>query len=81
MGHSALNDIVLPGDGVAPLNMVPVDFVVNAALALSRDPRAAGKTFHVVDPNPLSSRTVYDLMAQKAGRRLRTVRISPGLTR
>ncbi|MBI5496523.1 MAG: SDR family oxidoreductase [Deltaproteobacteria bacterium] len=71
----------LPGDGVAPLNMVPVDFVVNASLALSRDPRAVGRTFHVVDPNPLSSRAVYDLMAQKAGRRPRTLRISPGLTR
>lgn len=71
----------LPGDGVAPLNMVPVDFVVAATLALSRDPRALGKTFHLVDPNPPSSRAVYDLMAAKAGRRLRTLRISPGLTR
>jgi len=71
----------LPGDGVAPLNMVPVDFVVRSALALSDDPRAVGRTFHVVDPNPLASRTVYELMAEKAGRRTPPVRISTNVSR
>ena len=60
----------LPGNGVAPLNVVPVDFVVNAVWALSRDPRAVGKTFHLVDPNPMSARRVYELIAQKANKRL-----------
>lgn len=71
----------LPGDGVAPLNMVPVDFVVRAALALSADARAVGRTFHVVDPNPQASRTVYELMAEKSGRRTPPVRISTNMTR
>lgn len=60
----------LPGDGVAPLNVVPVDFLVRAVWAISRDPRAVGKTFHLVDPNPMSARRVYELIAQGSQRRL-----------
>lgn len=60
----------LPGNGVAPLNVVPVDFVVNAVWAISKDPRATGRTFHLVDPNPMSARRVYELIAHKANKRL-----------
>lgn len=60
----------LPGNGVAPLNVVPVDFVVAATWTISRDPRAVGRTFHLVDPNPMSARRVYELIAQKANKRL-----------
>lgn len=56
----------LPGRGAAPLNIVPVDFVVEAASSLAKDPRAAGGTFHLTDPCPFSSRTVYELVAQRA---------------
>src|SRR3712207_7408570 len=37
---------------------------------LSRDPRGAGRTFHLVDPNPMSARRVYELIAEKANRKL-----------
>ncbi|WP_171434973.1 SDR family oxidoreductase [Corallococcus exercitus] len=60
----------LPGNGVAPLNVVPVDFVVEAVWRLSRDARAQGRTFHLVDPNPMSARRVYELIAEKAHKRL-----------
>jgi thioester reductase-like protein len=60
----------LPGDGVAPLNVVPVDFVVEAALSISANPAAVGKTVHVVDPSPLSARKVYQLIAGRVNRRL-----------
>jgi thioester reductase-like protein len=60
----------LPGNGVAPLNVVPVDFVSKAVWQLSRDPRAVGKTLHLVDPNPMSARRVYELIAEKANKRL-----------
>ncbi len=60
----------LPGDGVAPLNVVPVDFVVEAALSISGNPAAVGKTVHVVDPSPLSARKVYQLIAERVNRRL-----------
>ncbi|MFL5270687.1 MAG: SDR family oxidoreductase [Anaeromyxobacteraceae bacterium] len=60
----------LPGRGTAPLNVVPVDFVVDAALSIGGNPAAAGKTVHLVDPSPLSARTVYELVAKRAGKTL-----------
>ena len=57
-------------DGVAPLNVVPVDFVVRAAVHLSVDPRARGQTFHLVDPSPMSVARVYQLIAERANRRI-----------
>jgi thioester reductase-like protein len=60
----------LPGNGVAPLNVLPVDFAVEATLAISRDLRAVGRTFHLVDPNPMSARRVYELIAEKANKKL-----------
>jgi thioester reductase-like protein len=62
--------IPLPGEGIAPLNLVPVDFVTRATVALATDKRSLSHTYHLVDPNPLSSRHVYKLIAQKAGKRL-----------
>jgi thioester reductase-like protein len=60
----------LPGNGVAPLNVVPVDFVVDAALSIGAHPGAVGRTVHLADPAPLSARRVYELIAEKAGKTL-----------
>jgi thioester reductase-like protein len=60
----------LPGDGTAPLNVVPVDFVTRGIWELSRQPRAVGRTFHLVDPNPMSARRVYEIVAEKEKKRL-----------
>ena len=62
--------IPLPGEGIAPLNLVPVDFVTRATVALATDKRSFGQTYHLVDPNPLSSRHVYKMIAQKTGKKL-----------
>jgi thioester reductase-like protein len=65
----------LPGEAVAPLHVVPVDYVVQATAAIAADPRAAGRTFHLVDPNPMSSRRVYQMVAQRAHRPLPRLRV------
>jgi hypothetical protein len=39
-------------------------------MAIHHDARAVGRTFHLVDPNPLSARRVYELIAQRAGKGL-----------
>jgi thioester reductase-like protein len=59
----------LPGRGDEPLNLVPIDWVARAAVAIGRDSRARGRTFHLVDPNPLPVRRVFELAAQAGGRR------------
>ncbi len=65
----------LPGDAAAPLNVVPVDFVVNAAVSIGANPRAAGRTVHLVDPAPLSARRVYEMIAERAGKKLPSVSV------
>jgi thioester reductase-like protein len=71
----------LPGSGSAPLHLVPIDFVVDAAFALARDPRAVGRTFHLVDPCPLAARRVYELVAERASRKPPKGSIPEGLAR
>src|SRR5690606_11955390 len=51
-----------------PLNLVPVDYVVEAGMHIARHPRAIGRTFHIVDPDPLTTRRVVELIADAAGR-------------
>ncbi len=60
--------VPLPGRGDVPLNLVPIDYVVEAGYAISRDPRSIGRTFHIVDENPPTARRVFELIAEAAGR-------------
>jgi thioester reductase-like protein len=52
------------GKSAAPFNVVPVDFVVNGLLAGSKDDKAIGETFHLVDPEPVSSGDVFTLLSE-----------------
>lgn len=58
----------LPGRGETPLNLVPIDYVVDAGYAIAKDRRSLGKTFHLVDPDPITARRVFELIARAAGR-------------
>jgi nucleoside-diphosphate-sugar epimerase len=64
-------DVHLPyiGRGDYPLNIVPVDYVVDAMAYLGRLADSAGKTYHLVDQNPLSSRTVFQLICALADKK------------
>ncbi len=59
----------LPGSGDEALNLVPIDWVARASVALGRDPRARGRTFHLVDPQPFTTRKVFEVVARAGGRR------------
>lgn len=69
VGAPAEVPIPLPGKGEKPLNLVPIDWVCEAMYALSRHPEARGRTFHLTDPNPLSARKIFELVARHARRR------------
>jgi nucleoside-diphosphate-sugar epimerase len=58
----------MPSRGETPLNLVPIDYVVDAGLHIAEHPRAKGRTFHLVDPDPLTVRRVIELIADAAGR-------------
>jgi thioester reductase-like protein len=54
------------GRGDAPLHLVPIDYVVDAAWQIAHSAGSAGKTFHIVDPDPLSARAVFEGVAAHA---------------
>ncbi len=60
--------VALPVPGAHPLHVVPVDFAVRAAVALTRHPGAQGGTYHLVDPKPMTARAFFDAIADAAGR-------------
>lgn len=51
------------GNDAVRLNLVPVDFVVNAIAALATDERAISQTLHLADPNPLTTGELFDTVA------------------
>lgn len=53
------------GNSEAPFNVVPVDFVVDAIAAVSRDPDATGETLHLVDPDPMTARELLQLLSKE----------------
>jgi thioester reductase-like protein len=61
--------LLFSGKGDAPFNLVPSDWVARAAVAIGRDARAPGHTFHLVDSKPLTARAVFDLVARASGNR------------
>lgn len=58
------------GNREVRLNLVPVDFVVKAMTALSKDDRAAGKTVQLADPHPLTTEELFEAIVESlTGRR------------
>jgi thioester reductase-like protein len=57
------------GNAEVRLNVVPVDFVVEAMAALARDERSAGETVQLADPAPLTTEELFDVISRNlAGR-------------
>ena len=56
----------LLGRGDAPLHLVPIDYVIEAAWRVGRAEGSAGKVFHLVDPSPMSARAVFEGVAEHA---------------
>lgn len=56
------------GSGRSEINLVPVDFVVEALARLSSVASSAGKTYHLTDPHPLSVYEVEEVFARALGK-------------
>jgi nucleoside-diphosphate-sugar epimerase len=52
------------GNRKVSLNLVPVDFVVEAITALARDEQAVGKTVQLADPRPFTTHELCDVIAE-----------------
>ena len=54
----------------APVQVVPIDFVVRASHFLAARPEAYGKRYHLVDAAPLTLKAFLQLAAEASGKRL-----------
>jgi thioester reductase-like protein len=69
--------IPLPGSGEQACHLVPLDYVVEAGLAVADHPDSAGRTFQLVDERPNSLARVFELLNEAAER----TPAPPGLAR
>ena len=51
------------------LNLVPVDFVIEAMVTLATDDRAVGMTLQLADPAPLTTQELFDEISKAVGGR------------
>ncbi len=56
------------GQGTAEVNLVPVDFVLEAVARLSSWEGSGGKTYHLTDPAPRTALEVAELLAKSIGK-------------
>jgi nucleoside-diphosphate-sugar epimerase len=57
------------GNSDVSLNLVPIDFVIEAMVALAKDDRAIGATVQLADPAPLTTRQLFDEISKAIGGR------------
>jgi thioester reductase-like protein len=57
------------GNSEVSLNLVPIDFVIEAMVALAQDDRAIGATVQIADPAPLTTEQLFDEIARTVGGR------------
>lgn len=50
------------------VNFIPIDYAVKAGIHIAQDSRSLGRTFHVVDPKPLTVHRAFELFAEAAGK-------------
>jgi nucleoside-diphosphate-sugar epimerase len=79
--HPSLFSLINIGNREVRLNLVPVDFVVEAMSALTRDERATGATLQLADPAPLTTHELFESIARTLAGRGSRLTIPPRLLR
>jgi thioester reductase-like protein len=67
------------GRSDAPVNVVPVDFVLDALVAVAGEPAAVGETLHLVDPEPVTAAELLRILAGAYAGRDPAYRVPPPL--
>ena len=67
---NAPSDLRVPmaGRGAVPLNLVPIDYVVDAGLHIAAREDSVGRTYHLVDSAPPVAREVFERIANILGK-------------
>jgi thioester reductase-like protein len=69
------------GSGGFPVNVVPVDYVIEALARLSASPVSRGRTYNLTDPNPPTSLELAQLFASILGKSFAFVPMPMALAR
>lgn len=56
--------IPYPGRGKALLNLVPIDYIVDATCYLATHSVGEGKVYHLTDPNPYPAREAFEIICK-----------------
>lgn len=67
------------GNSEVTLNLVPVDFVVEAMSALARHPLSVGKTVQLADPAPLTTSELFNTIARCIEGKGSRIKVPPSL--
>ncbi len=67
--REGLNDVTIrvPGDPDAKINLVPIDYVADAIVAILRKRESIDKIFHITNPNPPTICELRDLLLPVLG--------------
>jgi len=76
-----LLSLVNIGNHKVRLNLVPVDFVVEAMATLAEDESAAGATVQLADPQPLTTHDLFEEIARSLAGRSSRLTVPPKLVR
>ena len=71
--------LVNVGNSAVKLNLVPVDFVVEAIAALATDENAVGATVALADPQPLTTEQLFDAIAETLSGKTSIIKPPPRL--
>jgi hypothetical protein len=69
------------GSGTEPVNLVPVDFVIEAMTHLLAHDEHAGTVFHLTDPRPLTTQSILNLFSDLLDKNVAYVSVPPGMAR
>ncbi len=69
------------GTGRNPVNLVPVDFVIEAMARLSTQRETSPRTYHLADPRPLSVIEVERIFARALGKSFAYVPVPKGIAK
>lgn len=76
-----LLSLVNIGNHKVRLNLVPVDFVVEAMATLAQDEHAVGATVQLADPSPLTTHDLFEEIARTLAGRSSRLTVPPKLVR
>lgn len=69
------------GSGTEPVNLVPVDFVIEAMTHLLAHDDHTGTVFHLTDPQPLTTQAMLDLFSDLLDKHVAYVSVPSGVAR